>query len=85
MSQEPERERKCSDAEGSQPGKPFSMSVEHGTLNVALEKLCRVKWVFFRVRREPGRAGGADPPGRLPSVGPQVSDPEGAGAALVPL
>lgn len=43
------------------------------------------KWVFFRVRREPGRAGGADSPGCLSSVGPEVADPEGAGAAPVPL
>lgn len=43
------------------------------------------KWVSFRVRREPGCTGRADSPGCLPSVGPKVADPEGAGTALVPL
>lgn len=41
--------------------------------------------MFFRVRRESGRAGGADSAGCLSSVGPQVADPEGARATPVPL
>lgn len=45
----------------------------------------QMKWVFFRVWRELGRAGGADFTRCLSSVGPQVTDPEGTGATPIPL
>lgn len=65
-------------------GNLSATGVEHGP-QVVLEKLHRAETVSFRVRREPGCPGRADSPGCLPSVGPKVADPEGAGEALVPL